>query len=266
MPYRTYPDGTREEISMEEFQRELANATGPITVTPVIRNPDGTYRKDTFWERLEAEAAEQERAYRREKAREQRLQAEYEREQRNAAIAAQKAKEQAEKERLFREKVKENGIDEQDWGKYRIYLDAQQCMTQGRKSSFVEAERMFRSIPGWMDADSLANTCVLRIKEFEEQEEKARLRREEEERKASRYKEAKGLIDGNYYEADKCKEAIAIFTELGDYSDSASQVKKCKKQLTEINNRNVEIVMEKIRAFLIVGTILFIVIYALLNC
>jgi len=135
--------------------------------------------------------------------------------------------------------------------KNAIYDTAKASMTGTKAASYEAAIKALQTIPGWKDADELVYACRKTITEFEA---KAETDRKEAEARAKRrkrtaiiaaaavcavtafiivlitviipngkYKDAVSLMDSGDYE-----EAIAAFTALDGYKDSAAQIDSCK--------------------------------------
>ena len=143
-----------------------------------------------------------------------------------------------------------------------IYQSARSQMTGGAVSDYESAIKTFRTIPGWKDVDDQILACQRKIEEIKAKEEADRLERERqaEERRIAAEKAAKKrkrtiaivtpiivaciafvillttviIPNQKYnaavelYNAGKYEEAIAAFTALDGYKDSAAQLKGIK--------------------------------------
>ena len=142
-----------------------------------------------------------------------------------------------------------------------IHADGKNLMTGGEIRQYNAAVLLFKSIPGWKDADEMIAVCEQRVAEIKAQheEEKQKNKREAEllrqEIEAKNRKNRKifiiilcaicaGLIFFGVYvkvikpmqaynaaaalmEEEKYEEAIAAFEALGDYKDSKDQKRAC---------------------------------------
>ena len=125
--------------------------------------------------------------------------------------------------------------------KEAIYQAAKQSLSYG--INLEKAIELFKSIPGWKDADELIEACEAKIRENKAAAEK----RAKKNKKiiaiisplivvvvafiivlnaviipGNNYKKAVAFMDEGKY-----AEAIVAFTELGDYKDSAEKIKEC---------------------------------------
>ena len=148
-----------------------------------------------------------------------------------------------------------------------IYRSARSQMTGSAISGYESAIKAFRMIPVWKDADNQIIACQRKIEEIRAKEEADRLERErkaEEARIAEEKRKKKNRITalvlalfvllgvGAYfywtkviqpnqqyndavflYEAGYYEEAIASFTALDEYKDSAVQIEKCETAIKD---------------------------------
>ena len=131
--------------------------------------------------------------------------------------------------------------------KNTIYNRAVAQMDKGMIPNYEQAIKLFQSIPGWKDADSLAAECQNKINAIHAKEEAAQLAQKRKERRNaiiafiaaavliavicfvvnvlvpnSNYNYAVSLMDAGKYE-----EAIAAFEALDGYKDSTEKQKEC---------------------------------------
>lgn len=145
--------------------------------------------------------------------------------------------------------------------KNAVYTTAKARMTGGNTASYKQAIAIFKTIPGWRDADSQMYACQKRIEEIKAKEEAARLEalRKAEEKRIAAAKRAKRLKKFaaiatpvlcvciafvivlttviipsikyssalNLYNTGKYDEAITAFKNLNGYKDSEKQLENC---------------------------------------
>lgn len=142
-----------------------------------------------------------------------------------------------------------------------VYTTAISRMAVGNTASYKQAIAIFKTIPGWRDADSQIYACQKRIEEIKAKEEAARLEalRKAEEKRIAAAKRAKRLKKFaaiatpvlcvciafvivlttviipsikyssalNLYNTGKYDEAITAFKNLNGYKDSEKQLENC---------------------------------------
>ena len=134
--------------------------------------------------------------------------------------------------------------------KESMYYAAKAEMSIGNAESYQSAIDIFAQIPGWKDADKQTEICRKRIEEIAEAEQRSAERERRRKRKRQciavlaciaaiiflimyaliklwmiptiKYHKAVGLKEDGKYD-----EAIAAFTELGDYRDSKALIYDC---------------------------------------
>ena len=148
-----------------------------------------------------------------------------------------------------------------------IYQSARSQMTGSAVSGYEAAIKTFRTIPGWKDADYQILACQRKIEEIKAKEEADRLERERkaeeariaEEKAAKKRMRAIAIVTPiivaciafvivlttviipnqkyaaavELYEAGKYEDAIAAFTALDGYKDSAAQIEKCETAIKD---------------------------------
>ena len=148
-----------------------------------------------------------------------------------------------------------------------IYSQACVLMKKDTDDNLVQAAKLFKTIPGWMDADENVALCQKRVSEIEAQREAERLeaeRRAEEKRvaeeKRRKKKRTTGLIVAllavagaaaffvwtkviqpkqqynkamALYDAGQYEQAIAAFEELNGYKDSGTQIEACRTAIKD---------------------------------
>ncbi len=151
--------------------------------------------------------------------------------------------------------------------KNAIYQSARSQMTGSAVSGYESAIKTFRTIPGWKDADDQALACERKIEEIKAKEEADRLERERkaeeariaEEKAAKKRKRTIAIVTPiivaciafvivlttviianqkyaaavELYNAGKYEDAIAAFTALDGYKDSAAQIEKCETAIKD---------------------------------
>ncbi len=126
---------------------------------------------------------------------------------------------------------------------------------------YESAIQLFRTIPGWRDADEKINECQKKIEEVKAERERRRILREASAKKRRRIIIIAASItavlivfiilviaviipSGKYYsalelyESGKYDEAIEVFRELDGYKDSRAQIENCEN--AKINAKNEE--------------------------
>ena len=151
--------------------------------------------------------------------------------------------------------------------KNAIYQSARSQMTGSAVSGYESAIKTFRTIPGWMDAAEQVLACERKIEEIKAKEEADRLERERkaeeariaEEKAAKKRKKTIAIVTPiivaciafvivlttviipnqkysaavELYTLGKYEEAIAAFTALDGYKDSAVQIEKCETAIKD---------------------------------
>jgi hypothetical protein len=148
-----------------------------------------------------------------------------------------------------------------------IYYSAQSQMSRSFVHNYESAITEFRKIPGWKDADDQILACERKIEEIKAKEESDRLERERKaeevriaaEKAAKKRKRTIAIVTPiivaciafvillttviipnqkynaavELYNAGKYEEAIAAFTALDGYKDSATQIEKCETAIKD---------------------------------
>ncbi|MBR3179424.1 MAG: TIR domain-containing protein [Clostridia bacterium] len=151
--------------------------------------------------------------------------------------------------------------------KNAIYQSARSQMIGSTVSGYESAIKTFQTIPGWKDADEQILACQRRIEEIKAKEEaaqKERARKAEEariaeEKAAKKRKRTIAIVTPiivaciafvivlttviipnqkyaaavELYNSGKYEEAIAAFTALEGYKDSAAQIEKCETAIKD---------------------------------
>ena len=112
--------------------------------------------------------------------------------------------------------------------KEKIYQDAIQESKHGTEEKLNRAESLFRSIPGYKDADLMANQC---------REKAATVHKEQV------YQDASVLFDSeNYYSAAE------LFDTILDYRDARDRAVECRKKIEELKVKRKQEESEKAEA------------------
>lgn len=140
--------------------------------------------------------------------------------------------------------------------KNTIYNNAKSTAEVETKQSLKNALELFRSLPGWQDADEQAAACERKIEELKAKEEAERIATE---KRRKRNKKIGAIVasvavvciafvivlntiiipNGQYNDAvalmndGKYEEAIATFEAMDNYKDSSEQIAKCRNAITE---------------------------------